>query len=73
VVIARVRERSLRRGDTFGDVPQFREHGFQGLALGEAHADLAIARQVPGAGEHEVAQAGEAREVSLRPMASPCA
>jgi hypothetical protein len=43
-------------------VPQLREHALQREPRGEAHADLAIAGKVTGAREHEVAQAGEARE-----------
>ena len=42
--------------------PEFGEDGGQPLALGERQTDAPVARQIAGAGEHQVAQAGQAHQ-----------
>jgi hypothetical protein len=49
-------------GHAFGDVAEFAHDVGQRLALGQQEADAAVAREVAGAGQHQVAHAGQAHE-----------
>jgi hypothetical protein len=61
-VMARERAHRGRGGHALGTVPQVPEDLRQRFPRGERQAHAAIARQVAGAGEHEIAQAGEAHQ-----------
>src|SRR5262249_29932843 len=54
--------RCRRRREALGDGALAGEIGGRVDALGEALAERAVARQVAGAGEHEIADAGHAEE-----------
>src|SRR5436190_21361787 len=61
-VAARERERRGDRPHALGDHAGLALDGGDRLAARERHAELAVARETPGAREDEVAQAGESRE-----------
>ena len=54
--------RTRARSDTFGDVPQRAEYRRQRLAGGQHQPDAAVARQIAGRGQHQIAEAGQPHE-----------
>jgi hypothetical protein len=56
------RATSRAAGHAFGDMAEFAGDVGQRLAFGQQQADATIARQVAGAGQHQVAHAGQAHE-----------
>ena len=66
--------RDARGADALGDVPEAAEDLRQRLAARERQADLAVARQIAGAGQHEIAepgQPGERQRVAAHPLREP--
>src|SRR3989449_6614109 len=67
-VAAGERQRRSDRARTLGDHARFALDRRRALTLGERHAELPVARQAPRAGQHEVAESGQAGE---RPGGGP--
>src|SRR2546428_3814829 len=67
-VAAGERQRRSDRARTLGDHVRFALDRRRALTLGERHAELPVAREAPRAGQHEVAEPGQARE---RPGGGP--
>ena len=62
LVFRRERQRARGRHDAFGDGFLAAERGLERRALADLDTERAIATQRTGAGEHEIADAGESGE-----------